>query len=143
MKKASLEGFQRRLGMFMHRCVKRILILQDREIAEMAGLADLGDLDAGVDLAVARAAAAVLAATELLDVDLFAHVSAQNLRADNHARHGRLADLEPRVIGDGQNPVKRQFRTRFDFAKIDLQLLTFLDAKLATTVFDDCVHAYL
>lgn len=106
---------------------------------------DLADADLRVLLAMAGAAAIVLAAAHLLDVDLFAFFERnQHFGLHGGARHSGLADLDATRAGDGQHLIERDRGTLGNaIAQVDGKDLAFFNFILAAAVCDDRVHARL
>src|SRR5687768_3522316 len=100
------------------------------------------DLDFGVLLPVPGAAAIVLAAAELLDVELFPlEQRLLNLGGDAGAGDRRLADLHGPIARQAQHLVERDRVAIVDpIAEVDLHDLPFLDLILTTVRIDNRVH---
>src|SRR5207302_645590 len=90
-------------------------------------------------LAMAAKPAIVLAAAEVLDVDLSRRVL-NHLRKDPDAFQQGLPN--PRLIGSlaEQHAVELHTRARLGVPVIDLHHIAFTDSILVRTVFKDCVH---
>src|SRR5262245_40191196 len=102
---------------------------------------DFANADAGIHLAVAGAAAEVFAAAHLLDVELVAHLLADDFGGDRGPGYLWLADLDAALAGDEQHCVEGE-RIAFLGAvtEVDLDLVAGGNFVLAAVGGNDGVH---
>ena len=91
---------------------------------------------------MARFAARVLAASELLYDELLALAGSQNFGGNRRALHFRSADLQPVVVAAGQDACELDRLARACVAVVDLQHLAFFHSVLPSAVFDNRVHGW-
>ncbi|ELY20850.1 hypothetical protein HALTITAN_2352 [Vreelandella titanicae BH1] len=102
-----------------------------------------GNFDFSEPLAVALTLHVVLTTTELDDGDFIAAPVGNHFGRDFSTTDHRRTDVEVIAISDHQHFVKLNRFAGSDFDFLELEGLTFLNAVLLTTAFDNCVHVAL
>ena len=88
---------------------------------------------------MASAAAIILAATELLDVNLLALHQPEHLGLHDGTVNQRRSKLQLTVLADGQHLVEHEFTAPFHRTEIDLKFLPLTDPVLPATVGNNAI----
>ena len=101
---------------------------------------NLSNPHARIHVPLARFAAEVFAAAQLLDDELLALLGADHFGRDIRAAHEWRAEFGVALAANGQYAVERDHLARRHVAVIDDHFLAFLDFILVVSVADDRVH---